>query len=137
MKNIILLFLLVSFSNLFANVNTRLTQISNSGGTLIFDVEAMSDAEVVNINSFQNALQLDATFQAQSPSVSFSNQLFPATAYNTTEDYNSSTGRIRFVYTYDTDARGQIGTSWTPVLRITITYDQKYPSTSRTNIILG
>lgn len=131
MKKIILVFLIIGLSNIFGAVDIRLTQISNTGGTLIFDVEAMSNAGDVTINSFQDAIQLNAAFLAQNPVASFSNQLFPSPNYNTTQDLRLSDGRLRFVYTYDSGSKGQIsGSSWTKVLRITITYTQSASSGS-------
>jgi len=130
MKKLLLLILLLISYSIFATVDTRITQFSNTPnspsagqGTLVIDIEATSNAGNVLINAFQNAIQLDATFLAQNPSVSFSDQLLPAAGYTTTEEYRASDGRIRFVYTYDSGSKGQIsGSGWTPVVRITIQY---------------
>ncbi|MCB0311864.1 MAG: hypothetical protein KDH84_01125, partial [Calditrichaeota bacterium] len=64
---------------LFGAVHTRLVLISNSfntpaagQGTLVLDVEAISDDGQQFIRVFQNAFQLDAIFRGQNPQVSFS-----------------------------------------------------------------
>jgi len=83
--------------SVFADIDTRLSFISNthnspsSGkGTLVLDVESKSDdGSSYSINTFQDAFQIDATLRGQNPIVSFSNQLFPAAGYTTTEDYRS------------------------------------------------
>ncbi len=112
-----------------AAVDTRLVYVSNTSnypeagkGTLVIDVEAKSDAAAEDIRSFQDAFQLDATFRSQNPSVSFSNELFPSSDYNTTEDYRSTDGRVRYVYTFNSGTMGSIGTSWTRVVTVTIEY---------------
>ncbi len=127
-KIFILLFFVASFTS--AAVNTRLVQVSNTynspsanKGTLIVDVEAISDNGDVNLNAFEDAFQLDATFRTQNPLVSFSQELFPASGYNTTEEYNSSTGQIKYIYTYNSGTKSTVGTSWSKVVRVTIEYD--------------
>ncbi len=116
-----------------SEVNTRLVQVSNTydyptpgRGTLVIDVEAISDAGAVDINSFQDAFFLDATFQAQNPDVTFSDELFSSSYYTTTEDYTSGgthAGRVRYIYTFDSGTRGTIGTDYTKIVRVTIEYD--------------
>jgi hypothetical protein len=129
MKKIIILFLLLSTQMIFAFVNTQLVFVSNtrnfpSAGlsTLVFDVEAISTTGDVQINVYQNAVQLDAIFRAQYLSVSFTNKLFPSSSYTTNEDYRSSDGRIRFVYTYNTGTKSTINGTYTRVLTISIQY---------------
>jgi len=135
MKSILQVFTIMLFFTTFAlgSVNTRLVKVSNTynspsagKGTLVIDVEAISDAGVVNISSFQDAFKLDAIFQAQNPVVSFSQELFPAANYTTTQDYTSSgtrVGRIRYIYTFDSGSRQAIGTSYTKIVRVSIEYD--------------
>ncbi len=133
-KALFILFLLTFFLQfVYPAINTRLHYISNTHnspspgkGTLVVDVEAMSDdGNSYPMSSFQNALQLDSQFQSQNPVVTFSNQLFPSPDYTTTEDYNNTTkpGRIRFVYTFDSGTQGVISTNWTRIVTITIVYD--------------
>lgn len=132
MKNQIykIICLLVLISSLqLASVNTRLSFVSNSYdtpspgiGTIIMDVEAVSDAGNVSINVFQDAFQLDAAFQSQNPDVTFSQHLFPSQDYNTTEDYRGTDGRVRYTYTFNSGTRGVIGDSWTKVVRVTVQY---------------
>jgi len=130
MKKIILLILIFALSNIFASINTRVVSVSNTYntpsaglGTLILDVEAISDAGNVDLNAFQNALQLDAIFQAQNPSVVFSDQLFPSPNYNVLETLTGD-GRIQHQYTFNfAGPRGTVsGSSWTKVVRVTIQY---------------
>jgi hypothetical protein len=131
MKRIIIFLLILCGQIIFAQVDTRLVYVSNTRdnpspglSTLVFDVEAISNSGNVQINSFQDAIQLDANFRAQNPSVSFSNQLFPLSGYNTTQDYNTTTfpGRIRYIYTYNSGTKSTINTTYTKVLRISIQY---------------
>jgi hypothetical protein len=129
MKKAILLSILVSVQMIYALVDTRLVYVSNthdfpSAGlsTLVFDVEAISTTGDVLVNVYQNAVQLDENFRTQNPTVLFSNQLFPSVSYSTTQDYRSSDGRIRFVYTYTTGARGTILETFTKVVTISIEY---------------
>ena len=133
MKQFILsLFLsLICIHNVFSNVDTRLTYVSNSSnkawlgkGTLIFDVEAVSsDGNSQNIHVFQNAIQLDETFRNRSIQVRFSESPFGNTNYTATQDYQKNSGRIRFLYTYDSGTPVEIGTEWTRIVRISIEYD--------------
>ena len=124
----IAIFVILLSNFIFASVSTRLTFVSNTfnspspgQGTLIIDVEAISDAGDVQIRTFQDAFQLDANLQAQSPSVSFSNELFPPSPnYNTTESYSS--GVVTYVYTYNSGTFSTISTSFAPIVRVTIQY---------------
>lgn len=68
---------------------------------------------------------LDANFIAQNPVVSFSNKLFPAPSYTTTEGYTGtgqSAGRIRFVYTHNSGTKSTIHGTYTRVVTISIEY---------------
>ncbi len=112
-----------------AVVDTRLVYVSNTSnypeagkGTLVIDVEAKSDASTEEIHAFQDAFQLDATFRAQNPTVSFSDELFPSSVYTTTEDYRNTDGRVRYIYTYNSGTVASIGTDWVRVVRVTIEY---------------
>ncbi|NOZ57870.1 MAG: T9SS type A sorting domain-containing protein [Calditrichaeota bacterium] len=112
-----------------AAVDTRLVYVSNTSnypeagkGTLVIDVEAKSNASAEEISAFQDAFQLDATFRSQNPTVTFSDELFPSSGYTTTEDYRSSDGRVRYIYTYNSGTVSSIGTEWTRVVRVTIEY---------------
>jgi hypothetical protein len=141
MKRMIIFYFIISIGLLIqsadAVVNTRLTEYSHtyddpSAGkaTLIIDVEAVSSSGTVSISGFQDAFQLDANLRAQSPSVSFSDILFSSSVYNITHDYQSSDGRARYIYTYNSGTLAQIGTSWTTVLRVTIEYTMTSGSSS-------
>ena len=135
MKNIsklffVLLFLL--YSNSFGTVDIRVSQVSHTydsptlgKATLILDIEAQSTDVAININTFQNAIQVNADLLTQinaGGSVVFSEELFPSSDYTTTEDLNPSTGRIRFVYTHSSGSKSQILATWITVVRITIQY---------------
>jgi hypothetical protein len=131
MKKVIIFLLILLGQIIFAQVNTRLVYVSNTHdfpsvglSTLVFDVEALSNSGNVQINVFQDAIQLDAIFRTQSPSVSFSNQLFPSSSYITTQDYNTTSfaGRIRYIYTFSSGTRGTINTNYTRILTISIQY---------------
>jgi hypothetical protein len=119
------------FSISFSAVDTRLVFVSNTydtpsagQGTLILDVEAISDGSSETILVFQDAIQLDANFRAQSPQVTFSDQRFPPfPQYNTTETYRESDGRIEYVYSYNFGAGNTIETDYTQIVRITIQYE--------------
>ena len=96
MKKVLILLILLSAQLIFAVVDSRLVYVSNTRdfpspglSTLVFDVEAISTTGDILINVFQNAVQLDANFIAQNPSVTFTNQLFPPAVYNSTQDYRS------------------------------------------------
>jgi len=89
---------------------------------LVFDVEAISTAGDVLVNVYQNAVQIDANFIAQNPTVSYTNQLFPLVAYNTNQDYRSTDGRIRFVYTCNTGTKSTINGTYTRIVTISIQY---------------
>ncbi len=130
MKSKFFIILLIITTFTFAEVNTRLVKVSNTydsptagKGTLVLDVEAISNAGAVDINSFEDAFQLDAIFRGQNPVVSFSQELFPASEYNTTEEYDNSNGKVKYIYTYDNGTKGNIGASWTKVIRVSIEYD--------------
>jgi Secretion system C-terminal sorting domain len=124
----IIMFIILLNSLSYSSTNTRLTLVSNtpnspsSGqGTIIIDVEASSDAGSPQIHVFQDAFQIDATLQAQSPVVTFSNELFPSDSYNTTEDYTS--GVISYVYTFNSGTPSTIDlNSFTRVVRVSIQY---------------
>jgi hypothetical protein len=88
----------------------------------VFDVEAISNAGNIQISLFQDAIQLDAILRAQNPSVSFSNQLCPCSEYNTTQDYRSTDGRIRYTYTHDGTIYSTINSTFTRILTISIQY---------------
>lgn len=131
MKKVIIFLVVLCGQIIFSQVNTRLVYVSNtrnvpSAGlsTLVFDVEAISTAGNVQINNFQDAIQLDATFRAQNPSVSFSNELFATPNYNPTTIpiYRASDGRVRYVYTFNSGTRGTINTTYTRILTISIQY---------------
>jgi hypothetical protein len=132
------LFLALSQS-MFGSVDTRLVFVSNTydtpiagQGTLVLDVQAISSGSSEAINIFQDAFQLDATLRAQYVSIGFSSELFPPAGYTTTEDYAASTGRVRYVYTYNSGSRGTIGTSYTQVVRISIYYTMTASTTTLT-----
>ncbi|NWG29574.1 MAG: T9SS type A sorting domain-containing protein [Ignavibacteriaceae bacterium] len=129
MKKALILLILLSAQMIFAVVDTRLVYVSNARdfpspglSTLVFDVEAISNSGNVQINVFQDAVQLDATFRAQNPTVSFSNQLFPLSDYNTTQDYRASDGRIRYTYTFTSGTRSTINNTYTRIVTISIQY---------------
>ncbi len=91
-----------------------MTVLLQAGATLIINVESMSTTSDVQINTFQDAFQVDANLKAQILSVNdvtFSNHNFPLASYNTTEDYSLSDGRIRYVYTFNSGTRGTISSS--------------------------
>ena len=135
---------------LFGAVHTRLVLISNSfntpaagQGTLVLDVEAISDDGQQFIRVFQNAFQLDAIFRGQNPQVSFSAQRFPADLvppglpnYNVTEAYRATDGRVSYTYTYNSGNFGTIEVTYTPVVRITIVYDMA-PASGALNWFAG
>jgi hypothetical protein len=131
MKRPIFTFILffVIVTNINASVNTSLTFVSNTHnspslgeGTLIMNVEAISTAGDVDINSFQDAIQLDGNLTTQVQSVVFSAENFPSASYNTFEDYTS--GKISYIYTFDSGTRGTIsGSSSTIIVTITIVYN--------------
>jgi len=143
MKKAIILSILLSAQLIFAVVDTRLVYISNtrdfpSAGlsTLVFDVEAISTAGDVLVNVYQNAVQIDANFIVQNPTVSCTNQLFPLAAYNTNQDYRSTDGRIRFVYTYNTGTKSTINSTYTRIVTISIQYTTA-PSTGSISWFTG
>lgn len=126
---------------LLSGVNTQLVFVSNlfntpspGLGTLVIDVQAKSmDGISYSTRTFQDAFELDDALRGQSPSVSFTNQLFPSSGYTTTEDYTSSdpnAGRIRYVYTYDSGTFSSITTDWTRVVTISIQYTMTNSNTS-------
>jgi len=113
-------------------VDTRLSFVSNifnspsqGLGTLIIDVETMSNDVAYDINEFQGAFQLDDFLQTQNPSVTFSsaNKLFSSATYTTIEDYRSSNGRVSYEYTYNNGIRGTIQTGWLKVVQVSIEYN--------------
>ena len=128
--NRIIIFLLILYGQIiFAQVDTRLVYVSNTRdfpspglSTLVLDVQAISNTSNVQIGAFQNAIQLDANFRTQTPSVSFTNQLFPSPNYTTTEEYRASDGRISYVYTYLFGTFGTINNNFTRILTISIEY---------------
>lgn len=131
MKTIMLVLLILCGQIIFSQVDTRLVYVSNSRdiplaglSTLVIDVEAISNSGTSQINVFQDAIQLDANFIAQNPSIVFSNQLFPPSNYTVTEDYNSTTfpGRLRYIYTYSSGTKGTINSTYTRILTISIQY---------------
>ncbi|MBK7631117.1 MAG: hypothetical protein IPJ23_10550 [Ignavibacteriales bacterium] len=122
MKKIKIILLILCGQVIFAQVDTRLVFVSNTHdfpspglSTLVFDVEAISNSGNIEISVFQDAIQLDAIFRAQNPSVSFSNQLFPPSAYTTSQDYNTTSfaGRIRYIYTFNSGTRSTINSTFT------------------------
>jgi hypothetical protein len=129
---IMLLSMLVSLtSSLFATVDVKSVFVSNTSstpsagkGTLVIDIMAVSNAGSVTCSGFQTGILLDANLIAQYVSVTFSNQLFPAANYTTTQDFSASTGpgRIRWIYTYNTGAYSTINTTDTRVVTLTIVY---------------
>jgi len=136
--------LLLLCGSLSASVHTRVVLISNthdfpsSGlGTLVVEVEAISDDGQEFIGVFQNAFQLDAVFRGQNPQVSFSNQRFPADLvppglpnYTVTEEYRDSDGRISYTYTYNAGTFASIEITYTTIVRITIEYQMAAESGS-------
>ncbi len=133
-RNSATILFLLTIMNVYAAVDTRLTLVSNTydspspgRATLIINVESMSTTSDVQINTFQDAFQVDANLKAQILSVNdvtFSNHNFPLASYNTTEDYSLSDGRIRYVYTFNSGTRGTISSSgWTVVVTVMIVYD--------------
>jgi hypothetical protein len=123
--------ILFCYCNIYAAVDIKLTRISNtydspSSGvaTLIIDVEAISTTSDTEINGIQDAIQADANFRVQITSVTFSDKLSNLSTYNTTEDFQSSDGRIRFIYSYNSGSKSTIPlAAWTRVVRITIQYN--------------
>lgn len=121
--------LLLFYKSVYANIDIRLTFVSNSYdtpspgvATLVIDVEAISTTSNTDINSFQDAIQADANFQPRISSVSFSNELFISSNYNTSENFNSP--HIQFTYTYNSGTKSQILSSgWNRIVTITIQYN--------------
>jgi hypothetical protein len=124
--------------SVLATVNTRLVFVSNTynspstgQGTLVLDVEAISSGSSVSINAFQDAFQLDAALRAQYVSSTFSNQLFPPPpGYNTTQDYDPSSGKIEYIYTLNSGSPSTIGTAYTLVVRVSIVYNMAATTTT-------
>jgi hypothetical protein len=125
----------------FAAVNTRLVFVSNQfnfptigAGTLVLDVEAVSNAGSAQISVFSNAFQLDAPFLAQNPQVSFSDEYFtfdfgpPAHIYLSTQSFSDVTGEVFIEYSFfesypfPGNTRKSIGTNYQRIVRITIEY---------------
>jgi hypothetical protein len=129
MKTAIILFLILSAQLIFAVVDTRLVHVSNTRdfpspglSTLVLDVEAISNTSNIQISAFQDAIQLDAIFRAQAPSISFTHQLFPFSGYTTSEDYRASDGRIRYLFTHNSGSYSTINSTFTRILTISIQY---------------
>jgi hypothetical protein len=129
MKTAIILFIIISAQLIFALVDTRLVYVSNTHdfpspglSTLVLDVEAISYTSNIQVSAFQDAIQLDAIFRAQTPAVSFTNQLFPISGYTASEDYRTSDGRIRYLYTHNSGTYNTINSTFTRILTISIQY---------------
>lgn len=128
MKKYWITFIMLYTSLSFAQVDTRLTLIDKTNhalgelDTLIVDVEARSAGNGVVIHGFQGSIQVSDWLSNTDPIITFSDQLFPATVYNTTEDYRFSKNRIRYVYTYNRGSAQSIGVSWIRAVRIMIIY---------------
>jgi hypothetical protein len=106
--------------SVLASIDTRLVFVSNTynspstgQGTLVLQVQARSNvgSSSVAISAFQDAFQLDAALRAQYVSSGFSSQRFSSSNYTTTEDYNASSGKIEYIYTYNSGTRSTIGTN--------------------------
>ncbi|MBK7104527.1 MAG: T9SS type A sorting domain-containing protein [Ignavibacteriae bacterium] len=132
MKKLFLICIILIYTNLFASVDIRLSKVDNqyntpspNKGTLIIDIEGMSNSGDIAVVGFQNSIQLDATFQGQNPSASFTQQLFLNTSFLPTELYKSGTGVIEFTYSLKlggTPVNLADGV-WTKIVRISIVYD--------------
>jgi len=116
-------------------VDTRISFVSNTHdfpsvnkGTLLIDVEAMSNDGEFDINLFQGAFQIDAALRTQNPVVTFlsDEKLFVPSAYLTSESYRSSDGCISYEYLFESGTRAAIQDSWIKVVRISIEYSMTY-----------
>ncbi len=120
-------------------VDTRVALIKNQSnspsvglGTLIINVEAMSNEENYSIEKFQGAFQLDSVFRSMNPIVTFSqdDMLFKNEAYNNNEGYFSENGKVSYEYWFDSGERGIIKSEWTKIVQLSIKYDMVGKKTS-------
>jgi len=129
--------MLLGYNSAFAAINSRLVFVSNihntttNMGTLILDLEAISSANVVEIDEFIISFGLDANFLAQNPQGNFSDPYFfwdpPFHVYQASYDFTNSTGEARvkcsFEKTFPQNTRKTIGESYQKIARLTIDYD--------------
>lgn len=142
MKYLVILLLYVSFPiTLLCDIELRFVKISNvnngSSGTMTFDLEAKSnDGNDISITKLEVRIDEDGGLKANYQSVSFSNQLFTAPAYNILkEEYSEGSGPnvdfLRIDYRYLTGTKVVIGhLNWTKIYRVAITYTLSDGSTT-------
>ena len=141
--NLTIVFFLLLCSLGYTAVNSRLVLVENTLnspspglGTLVIDVEAISDNGSVQIGIYQTAIQLNSVLKAQVPpsGITFSNQRFATELVpgvpiydSTTEDYIPGQGRVRLAYLITNASllpfANTIEASYTTVVRITIQYE--------------
>lgn len=125
----------------FAAVNSRLVFISNQHntpvpgrGTLVLDMEAISNDGAPDIYIYRNAFQLAPVFLGLGPAITFSDQYFtfnpgppPRHVYLVSENYDPATGVVSMIYTFWSVFPGNtpkpVGTDYQKIARVTIEYD--------------
>ncbi|RPH98737.1 MAG: T9SS C-terminal target domain-containing protein [Calditrichaeota bacterium] len=124
---LLVLFSLLIAAPLLADVYTRLHLISNENGVLVVDVQAISDNGSPLISLYRGAFKISETLEQRVLSVKFEHLLFHAPNYIQEFGYSSPYRKVTWIYTFDAQKAGpyaSIGTDWTDVLRVTITYNQ-------------
>ena len=138
------LFLIILFSGqLFAQdndmdnmVDTRVIMYSkvctNDSVIVELDLQLRNDGTLTySVKGCNDAFQLSQTIRDLNPRVTFiepvpGSRLFPgssipgAVPYQQTEDYNNTTGRVRFIYTYNSGAYAQVPPTWTTICRVRV-----------------
>lgn len=114
----VLVFAFVNSTVFPQTVNTTVSMVGNSAGTLIMDVNANASAPTGNITVFQGSLQMDADLWGQCTGVTFSNQYF--SGYTTSEGWNVGNGTIYFQYTHATGTLNLSGNNL--IVKITVLY---------------
>ncbi len=126
------IFLIMNSLILIAQVNSRLVYVSNTynspevgKGTLVFDVEALSDSGDVSINVYGNSVKLDDDFRDNLRDWQYSDHYFDEENYNYGPmEYNETTGVLSFVYSakFSITTRKTLTGSWQKIVRITLVY---------------
>ncbi len=127
MKNLVMVLVLLSFvvaAPIFSAVHTRLQYVSNEGGVLIVDVQAMSDSTSPLISLYRGAFKISETLEKRVVAVGFQNYLFQNEDYEQQVGYSSEYRKITWIYTIrETMNYTAMPEEWTSVLRVIIIYN--------------
>lgn len=130
MKTLLLLMILIPLS-VRANVDLRVVLVSNqnndgSTGTMVLEMQAISDAGDEAIGQFRAKFLDDNALNGLSPVGVFSGQLFTSPAYYCYEDFSTGgphNASVKVQYTLDNTPAIISGTEWTKIYTISIDYN--------------